>query len=57
MGDPDPTDLINAEVLSESMEGHILILAQNHQRVERLVFKSQQVDAGVLGRTEDRPMH
>jgi hypothetical protein len=39
------------------MERHIPILAQNHQRVERLVFKSQQVDAGVLGRTKDRSMH
>jgi hypothetical protein len=39
------------------MEKYIPILAQNHQRVERLVFEGQQVDAGVLGKTEDRPMH
>ena len=49
MGNPDPTDLINAEVnripfraqnfLSEFMERYIPILAQNHQRVERLVLE------------------
>jgi hypothetical protein len=39
------------------MEGYIPILAQTHQRVERLVLEGQQVDASVLGRAEDRPMY
>jgi len=52
MGDPDPTDLINAETnripfrvenfFFRSMEGHFPTVAKPHQMMERLVFKGQQ---------------